>query len=581
MSEEIFRDHIKAPEDIIFEDAICTAFVVEDKITEEVSIAELAFDSVMESFYNKKNVKLKNDSKELSIKNFEQSTQSQDELNDLQAITDFLDPKFEVQPTPYDPRLLMKLQELSPVHSKCVKVKVRDSVGRSYKIFSKYPISADEGDNTTTGTLTITEETFQEEVKRIKNFIDNCNSNEDFPEICYKVGLDKEGIGWGGFEVIRDGTGKVAKLMHIPGERIRTLKGFKGFIEIDDNSSLETRYTYYQPFGQKVGKWIPDPFDIRPVPRQVFRPYDPDEDGELRVGQNNLQFNLMDKRTGEPMKGRVSTNFKNAANELLFIPNTHNSTIYYGISDIISAIGAILVNNKILDFYHQFFDHNCIPRYVVIVRGAKVEDSFHKMLNDYFENKIKGSAHKTMILTLGGIGGNRAEVEFKALNEGIKDSNFDSLEKANDQKIMTAHGIPPAVLAINEAASLGSGKGNSQAELYKNRVILPLQLFWANKLNKLFRLGLGCKYARIEFDPMDIKDALQLAQSLNYLLTLGVLTINEARRQLGMDGNLKGGDVAFVRLREKSLIKVEDLPTLTAELEEMEDSEEPAKDIEI
>jgi capsid portal protein len=394
--------------------------------------------------------------------------------------------------------------------------------------------------------------------------------------------MDKEAIGWGAFEVIREASGKIARLQHLPATKLRVLIGFQGFVEIIDTSlnARSGRHTYYQPFGQKFGKYIDDPFDLSSRPKKIFKPYNPEEDGELEIGNKGLTFNLVNKLTGEPLKGKLQTNFKKAANEVLFIPNTHSSTIYYGYSDIVPSIGAVITNVHIRDYLLQFFEHNCIPRHAVIIKGAKVDDKFMELITDYFENKVKGSAHKTIILALTGFGNKNVEVEFRSLAADNKEADFLNTRKANDAQIMAAHGIPPAILGINDAASLGSGKGLSQADLYKNRVILPLQMFWASKLNKLFRLGLGCNYAKIEFDPMDIRDALQVAQTLNLLLTLGVLTINEARRQLGLDGNLKGGDVSFVRTPPQNLIKVTDIPKLKSLLE-VQTSTGKAKDIAI
>jgi capsid portal protein len=595
MSQEVYREELDRIEGLELEtsDNVCVVYIGDKgEISEPIDAV-----SALQEMWNSRTLKPSKppvsatldgvSGKYESRKSFENSNQSLKEIGYESGFQEniFLD---KIQPTPYDPNAIIKLMKMSEVHAKCVRVKVRDSVARSYKIKSRFPIRTSDTDKVGSDYgISITEKEFQEDSRKIVKFIESCNSHEEFSEICYKVGLDKESIGWGAFEVIRDGSGKIARLQHIPATRVRVLEGFSGFVEEDPSKVGEDRYTFYQPFGYKVGKWVDDPYDLRQKPGKVFKPYDPDEDGELRIGNNGLTFNLIDKFTGDRIKRKSTAAFKDAANEILFIPNTDNTTIYYGITDAISALGGIIVNSKIEDYFHQFFEHNCVPRYVVIIKGATVQDEFLRLITDYFENKVKGSAHKTMILALTGYGNKNIEVEFKPLDMNLDSKDFSEIKKANDQRIMTAHGIPPAVLAINETANLGSGRGMSQADLYKNRVILPLQLYWASRLNKLFKLGLGCRFAKIEFDPMDIRDALQVAQALNLLLNLGVLTINEARRQLGMEGNLLGGDVAFVRIKEGSAIKVEDLPNLTTKLAEMgtydedTDSVIPVQDISI
>lgn len=564
--DEVLYDSMPAPGYIEPKDGICTVFIGDDNSTSRVTSTEDILNILMsnKNGYNESLAKTLNSEKQDTAKSFENSNQTRAELGEVEVFkTNMFDGR--IQEPPYDPKCFEKFLHLSEVHAKCVKVKVRDAIGRAYRIKSRHPVNTDNVAFDDDRGMSIREEDFQADVIKIINFIENCNLHEDFAEICFKVGMDSEAIGWGAFEVIREGSGKIARLQHLPATRLKVLSGFEGFVEelpSQSGSQSGRRYTYYQPFGQKFGKFIDDPFDLRTRPNKIFRPYNPEEDGALEVGNDGLTFNLVDKETGEPLKGKIQGNFKKAANEVLFIPKTHSSSIYYGYSDIVPAIGAIITNVHIRDYLLQFFEHNCIPRHAVIIKGAKVDDKFMELITDYFENKVKGSAHKTIILALTGFSNRDVEVEFKALTSGVKEADFINTRKANDQQIMTAHGIPPAILGINDAASLGSGKGLSQADLYKNRVILPLQLLWASRLNKLFRLGLGCMNSKIEFDPLDIRDSLQIAQTLNLLMVAGVLTVNEARRQLGIEGNLDGGDYAFIKSPPGNILKVSDLPAL-------------------
>ena len=497
-------------------------------------------------------------------KSFEHSTQSEQEIGGGFRSLDAFDAK--VQDPPHDPEAFLKFLDFNEVHAACVEVKVRDTTSREYRIKSKYPFSGD-GTETDIHGIAITEDAFQADCKMIKDFITNSNDTETFEETCFKVAQDRESIGWGAFEVIRQGNGRIARLQHIPAVRLRVLEGFQGFAEIlpaEDHTSSKTRYRYYQPFGAKVGKMVPDVFDITGK-KQIFRPYSPEEDGELKVGENGLIFRLMDPKTGEPMRGSVNRNFKNAANEVLFLPKTSNNTIYYGSPDIVPAIGAILSNVHIRDYQLQFFEHNCIPRYVVIIKGASVDDEFMEMIEDHFENRIKGSSHKTMIMALTGFGNRNIEVTFEKLGVEGKEADFLATKISNDAVIKAAHGIHDSVIGISQASQLGSGSGLSQGEHYKDRVVIPLQRYWASKLNDMFRLGLGVLNAEIEFDPKDCRDQEAVSRSLVQLVQAGIIDINEARKELGYE-SIEGGSVNFARIKNGSLVKVEDLPKIESEL---------------
>jgi capsid portal protein len=380
--------------------------------------------------------------------------------------------------------------------------------------------------------------------------------------------MDREAIGWGAFEVIRNNSGKIARLKHVPARRLRVLKGWKGFVEkvsgdlqVDSNSL----YTFYQNFGEKVGVLEDDPLNLSDNKRQVFRPYDPTKDGELEIGERNITWNLYSKHTGKPLSS--SETIADAANEILYLPNAHISTVYYGFANIVPAIPAILVNSRIWNSALQFLDHNCVPRYVVIIEGAKVDDTFRKMIAEYFDKKIKGNAYKTMVLALPSVAQKNINIRFEQIDVDRKEADFLTTKETADKSIMVCHGIPPAVLAINETASLGSGKGLSQAELYKDRVIFTSQRFWARKLNNLFKIGLGVTNAYIEYDPLDVRDSFNVHQALQIALINGFMTINEARISVGLSA-IEGGDEAFLRIREGSFVKVEDIPKLESVLKE-------------
>lgn len=513
--------------------------------------------------------------KEMVGKSLKNSTQSNKEYNAFSSIS-LPSIVGKIAPRPYDPDCFSRFLEINEVHFRAVKTKVSDTVGRNSKIIPAHPIKRDsiDTDELTYGDygVTVTEDEFQRDREKILNFINNCHKTASFKEVCQKVGMDREAVGWSAFEIIRSFDGKIDSWRHFPAANLYVLEGWEGFVEIhngeNSNGDATPVYTYYQTFGDKVCSLKADPFS-RSKKKTMKSPYRPETDGELDIIKNkNLTWDLKDRATGKPITANL-LNFKNkSANEILFLPNTHPNTRYYGYADVVPAIGAILANNHIRDYLLQFFEHNCVPRYAVIIKGAKVDEKFRRKITDYFEKKVRGNTMKTMVLTLKKDNTARSvDIEFRRIDAEHKEADFLETKRQNDQSIMTAEGVSSALLAINESASLGSGKGMSQAELYKDRIVVPLQKFWEDKLNKLFRLGLGVTAANIEFDPLDVRDALAVSQSLNILMLNGLMSINEGRRTLGYPP-IKGGDEAFVRVREGSAVKVSDLPNITSRLKD-------------
>lgn len=471
------------------------------------------------------------------------SRQSHTELGES-AITSGITAKDIINP-PYPPKCLANFLEIDPVFFRAVKAKVLDSVGREYQLQPKLPVKPEGSDIEDTSIADsgfITTEQFRTDFNTITEFIDDCNDIVGFRGVLERAAMDYESIGWAGIEVIRSQDGIVRKLEHIPAQRLRVLKGFTGFVEITSDGDNPNYGRCYQKFGQKFLAKVKD----------ELVPFDASKHTAEQIKPNFIKYT----------DGTKTKNFADSANEVLYIPKHHSNTIYYGYSDIIPALGCILANVYIRDYVLQFFEHNTIPRYAVIIKGAKIDEDFRKNITEYFSSHVKGAAHKTLILTLQGMAHKDIEIEFKKLDTDQKEADFLLTRKSNNELMMTSMGTSPAILGVADSSELGSGKGLSQAEIYKDRIVDPCQRHWADKLNLLFRRGLGIKYAVLKFDPLDIRDMLLEMQYITGLQAYGDVTVNEVRKFTGIGEAIPGGDIALLRVKGESIVKVADLPNL-------------------
>lgn len=534
-------------------DAVCIAYLneegdvlhagdVEDRENSTVIQAEADFQEV---------------NKSLRSKFHSGSKQSHEELNSG-ALTIGLNTIDIINP-PYPPRCLANFLEVDPVFFRAVKAKVLDSVGREILIKPTLPIDPDFDGNATVEADTnsklpptaISSEQYRTDKLKIDRFIVTCNDVIGFRGVLERAAMDFEAIGWAGIEVIRSKDGRVRKIEHVPAQRLRVLKGFAGFAEVTNTTSdapnSKSQYKYYQLFGEK--------FKVKGEIGDDLEVYDPDIHGPLENVELVENFRKFED-------GKPTGDFSQSANEILFIPKHHSNTIYYGYTDALPAIGAMVGNVYIRDYLLQFFEHNTIPRYAVIVKGAKIDDEFRKLITSYFTTHVKGQAHKTLILTLQGMAASKIDIEFKELTSGHKEADFLQTRKENSNLVMVSMGTSPAILGIAESSELGSGKGLSQAEIYKDRIVTPCQRYWADKLNLLFRRGLGCLFAELKFDPMDIRDLRLEMEYAQGLSAMGAASSNEVRSYLGWGEPIEGGDTHFVRIKEGAAVQVKHLPLL-------------------
>lgn len=388
----------------------------------------------------------------------------------------------------------------------------------------------------------VSQDEIDDEVQIVEDFISDANEILGFEGVIDRACMDYEGIGWGAIEVIRSANMKVARIAHVPAVRVRVLKGWKGFVEIvshdrSDGSNVSGgKYVYYQNFNQKIMSKRKHPIT------GMLLPFDPAMDGEL--SPMTATWNLVDRDTGMPMEPSAE-NLARAANEILWIPRHHANTIYYGYTDVVPALGWLLANVHIRDYLLQFFEHNTVPRYAIIIEGAKLAEPVKKAITQYFSTQVKGKAHKTLIIPIPSMRG-EVKVRFEKLDADANEGSFQETKKNNAQAIMTAHGVSPAIIGIAEASELGSGKGLSQAEIYKDRIVTPSQRYWARKLNRMFNRGLGVNLVAIKFNPLDIRDEKAEMEVLTGYLKVGVTTINAIRKRTGTGPPIPGGGRAFI-----------------------------------
>jgi len=409
----------------------------------------------------------------------------------------------------------------------------------------------------------VTQEEVDNEVQMIEDFIEDANEVLGFEGVIDRACMDYEAIGWGAIEVIRSMDMKVRRIAHAPAIRMKVMKGWKGFVEVISNDRADGgtvhggKYIYYQPFGNKITSLRKNSIT------NEYEPFDTKIDGE--PGPKTARWNLIDRESGKP-----TNDISRAANEIIWIPRHHSNTIYYGYTDVVPALGWLLANVHIRDYLLQYFEHNTVPRYAIIIEGAKMAEPVKKAISAYFSSHVKGKAHKTLIIPVPSMRG-EVKIRFEKLDADANEASFQETKKNNAQSIMTAHGVSPAIIGISESSELGSGKGLSQAEIYKDRIVTPSQRYWARKINRLFSRGLGANLVLIKFNPLDIRDEQAEMLVLTGYLQQGCTTINAIRKRAGLGDPIPGGDRPFMVLGQTIMFVDEMTEAMGTEREKLEE----------
>jgi len=234
-------------------------------------------------------------------------------------------------------------------------------------------------------------------------------------------------------------------------------------------------------------------------------------------------------------------------NEMVHLREYTPSNAWYGLPRIWSALFAALSNRLQHLNVIEFFEDKGISRYLLVMDGAynTIDPKNQKTLTNYINSLMEVRSNKLILMgtpqdTKSTLEELRTDVAFKEYNV-VRDANRD--------EICRVHGVPPRLVSIVTAGSLGgSAEGESEFNLFKSLVVRPRQRAYERLFQKVFFSQYDKRRSAwsVQFNEIDFTDFQKKAQALNVLVRGGLLTINEARSELGRTSIGEIGDKPFV-----------------------------------
>ncbi|MDO5562523.1 MAG: phage portal protein [Synergistaceae bacterium] len=261
---------------------------------------------------------------------------------------------------------------------------------------------------------------------QVERFLEEISGSEPFMELLQRVVYDWESIGNGYFEVARTFGGKIGEIGHVHGHTIYAVQN-----------------------GKRLGEWWQE---TNGAGREVFAPFG------ARDGRNELlQF-----RQYTPLSS------------------------FYGLPTWIAALEALRLDQQKKIFYSSFFSNFAMPSVAVVLEGAEFDERAEQTVKDAFaDTKGAENAHKTMILS---VPFENAKVHFEKLMMDLKDMPFDKLSQATREEILAAHAVPPRIVGIVTAGSLGGGgETDGQLKIFNETTIKPRMAYVERRIKSLLR----------------------------------------------------------------------------------------------
>jgi len=293
--------------------------------------------------------------------------------------------------------------------------------------------------------------------------------------------IDWGAVGWFGLEVVRDNKGDIAEIYHVPAHTFRVHSNKKKYCQ-----NRNQKKVWFKKFGEV-------------------------KDISMKDGKKGT-FNI-----------------KTRANELIYYRNFYPKSDYYGVPNIISAVGDVMGLIGARDYNLAFFENYGIPSAIIILEGDWYDDS-DKAITKFIDKEIKGASnqHRTLVVTQpDGCKFTYTPLESKQ----VKDSSFRLYEIGRRDDILIAHSMPAERVGIRVVGNLGGNVAEEATKIYIQGVVEPLQLDMEDIINNLLYPS---EIYLFKFNDVDVRNINELVKRMNTQIEHGVLTPNEARNELGM-----------------------------------------------
>lgn len=227
------------------------------------------------------------------------------------------------------------------------------------------------------------------------------------------------------------------------------------------------------------------------------------------------------RRFGQPGEG----------NEIVHLRTLNTLHRHYGIPSWTAAIAAMELDAKALTWNSKHFDNNAVPPWALSITGGEADEKLEQSIEDFLKAEFKGPENAGRLLYLNLTDPN-VKVEWQRLADEVKDGSYHTLRADNRDEIVAAHGVPPRIIGIMSAGSLGGGgEVAGQIQLFDQVICQPIR----EKVARAWNQGPGRELGlpQVAFKQLDITTGKDDAESLSMLSQAGIITPDEARGELG------------------------------------------------
>lgn len=360
-------------------------------------------------------------------------------------------------PTPYSVPWMFDIIEASNMIPQCIDAFVTNTVLSGWEV----------------GKSQRSEAIRPDEEHELQSFIDHANSEESLATVLEKCIRDREAVGFGFTEIIRDLAGNISLLRHAPARATRLAPKHPDDVRVSYDIARGRRVSTVQEW-RKFRKYV----QIINGRYVWFREF-----GDPR---------RMDYRNGA-FEGEQNYDARFQATEIYHWKLSSNES--YGMPRWISQLPNILGSREAEEVNMRYFQDNTVPPMLLTVAGGRLTAGSHKELSNAL-NIGAGKDRQNKILLLEAVGegdslDNRANtvtlnVE-KLADQRQSDGLFRAYDEANMAKVRSCWRLPPVSVGMSQDMTFATA--SVSAFVAESQVFAPERVKIDEALNKLIVNG--------------------------------------------------------------------------------------------
>lgn len=349
------------------------------------------------------------------------------------------------------------------------------------------------------------------------SFIDHANSEESLASVMAKVIHDRECVGFGFLEVIRDNIGRIALFRHAKSLHTRI--------------GLQTKDTVLVEYNIKRGRRTSTVTEVR-----RFRRY-------LQVVAGRTVFF---KEFGDPRDMNARTGLYSheegytddaPATEIFHFRLQSNET--YGVPRWINQLPSVIGSRESEEVNLNYFRENTVPPIMMMVSGGRLtRQSYQEVMNTMNKQRGKDTHHRfTLVEAVGegdsidGKNSSNVKVEIEKLTDARQsDGLFSQYDEANQSKIMSSWRLPRNAIGRSKD---GNFTGEAVAAfVVESQVYAPERNDLDEIINKNFvngERGMNLRTCMLVSRTPQITNPEMVIRTLTALNTIGAITPRHAQ----------------------------------------------------